>query len=97
MPARCLGAWPCQRWRDRARDREPGSPETRTFAPGSRLCTPPGKRLWVRKSPWRREWQHTPVPLPGEFHGQRSLVGYSPWDGKESGKTEQLTHIKSEI
>ena len=45
MPACCLGAWPCQRWRDRARDREPGSPETRTFAPGSRLCSPPGKRL----------------------------------------------------
>ena len=32
-----------------------------------------------------------------KFHGQRSLAGYSPWDGKESGKTEQLTHIKSEI
>ena len=35
--------------------------------------------------------------MPGKFHGQRSLAGYSPWDGKESGKTEQLTHIKSEI
>ena len=30
-------------------------------------------------SPWRREWQPTLVFLPGEFHGQRSLVGYSPW------------------
>jgi len=29
---------------------------------------------------WRRKWQPTPVFLPGEFHGQRSLVGYSPWD-----------------
>ena len=29
---------------------------------------------------WRRGWQPTPVFLPGEFHGQRSLVGYSPWD-----------------
>ena len=29
-------------------------------------------------SPWRREWQPTPVSLPGESHGQRSLVGYSP-------------------
>ena len=28
---------------------------------------------------WRREWQPTPVFLPGESHGQRSLVGYSPW------------------
>ena len=42
----------------------------------------------VRKIPWRREWQPTPVLLPGEFHGQRSLVGYSPWDCKESDKTE---------
>jgi len=33
---------------------------------------------WVRKIPWRRAWQSTPVLLPGESHGQRSLVGYSP-------------------
>ena len=33
---------------------------------------------WVRKIPWRRAWQPTPVFLPGEFHGLRSLVGYSP-------------------
>ena len=33
---------------------------------------------WVEKIPWRRAWQHTPVFLPGESHGQRSLVGYSP-------------------
>ena len=32
--------------------------------------------LWVRKVPWRRKWQPTPVFLPGQFHGQRSLVGY---------------------
>ena len=41
--------------------------------------------------PWRREWQPTPVFLPGESHGQRSLVGYSPWGCKESDTTEQLT------
>ena len=34
---------------------------------------------WVGKTPWRRKWQPTPVFLPGESHGQRSLVGYSPW------------------
>ena len=34
---------------------------------------------WVRKILWRRVWQPTPVSLPGESHGQRSLVGYSPW------------------
>ena len=38
--------------------------------------------------PWRRTWQPTPVFLPGEFHGQRSLVGYSPWGCKESNTTE---------
>ena len=34
---------------------------------------------WVGKIPWRRAWQHTPVFLPGESHGQRSLEGSSPW------------------
>ena len=34
---------------------------------------------WVGKIPWRRKWQPTPIFLPGESHGQRSLVGYSPW------------------
>ena len=38
---------------------------------------------WVGKIPWQRAWQPTPVFLPGEFHGQRSLVGYSPWGHKE--------------
>jgi len=36
----------------------------------------------VGKIPWRREWQPTPVFLSGEFHGQRNLVGYSPWGHK---------------
>ena len=40
---------------------------------------------------WRRAWQPTSVFLLGESHGQRSLVGYSPWGRKESGMTEQLT------
>ena len=35
------------------------------------------------KIPWRREWQLTPVLLPGESYGQRNLVGYSPWGQKE--------------
>ena len=34
---------------------------------------------WVKNHCWRRKWQPTPVLLPGKFHGQRSLVGYSPW------------------
>ena len=44
----------------------------------------------VRKIPWRRKWQPTPVFLPGESHGWRSLVGYSPWVRKESDMTERL-------
>ena len=43
---------------------------------------------WVAKIPWRRAWQPTPVFLPGESHGQRSLVGYSPWGCKKSDTTE---------
>ena len=42
------------------------------------------------KIPWRRKWQPTPVFLPGESHGQRSLAGYSPRGCKESNTTEQL-------
>ena len=45
---------------------------------------------WVGKIPWRRKWQPTPVLLPGKSHGQRTLVGYSPWGRKESDMTEQL-------
>jgi len=34
---------------------------------------------WVRKIPWNRKWKTAPIVLPGKFHGQRSLVGCSPW------------------
>ena len=44
---------------------------------------------------WRREWRPTPVFLPGEFHGQRSLEGYSPRDHKESGTTEATYTCKT--
>ena len=47
-----------------------------------------------REDTWRREWQSTPVFLPGESHGQRSLVGYSPWGYKELDMTEQLSTWK---
>ena len=40
---------------------------------------------WVRKNPWRRKWQPTPVFLPGKFHGQRSMVGCSPWSRERVG------------
>ena len=41
-------------------------------------CWRPGLDPWVRKIPWRRTWQPTPLFLPGKSHGQRSLAGYSP-------------------
>jgi hypothetical protein len=51
-----------------------------------------GFNLWVRKIPWRKKRQLTPVFLPGESH-QRSLVGYSPWGRNESDVTERAhTH-----
>ena len=44
-------------------------------------------RSLSREDPLERKWQPTPVFLPGKFHGQRSLVGYSPWGHKESDTT----------
>ena len=54
-------------------------------------CGRPGFNLWVGKIPWRKEWLPTPVFLPGEFHGQKGLAGYSPWGHKESDTTEWLS------
>ena len=45
---------------------------------------------WVRKIPWRRKWEPTPVLLPEKFREWRSLVGYSPWGCKELDTTERL-------
>ena len=52
----------------------------------------PGSIPGLERFPWRSKWQPTPVLLPVKSHGQRSLVGYSPWGRKESDMTEQL-HI----
>ena len=46
---------------------------------------------WVRKIPWRREWQPTPVFLSGEFHGQRSLAGYRSQRVKHDSATKHTT------
>ena len=43
---------------------------------------------WVQRIPWRRKWQPSQVFLPGESHGERSLVGYRPWGRKDSYMTE---------
>ena len=59
-----------------------------------RRCKRCGFHPWVRKIPWRRKWQPTPVFLPGKSHGQRSLAGYSPWGRKELDTTDRpSTHI----
>ena len=56
-------------------------------------CRRPEFDPWVGKIPWRKERIPTPVLLPAEFHGQRSLLGYSPWDHKDSDMTDWLQHI----
>ena len=53
---------------------------------------------WVRKIPCSRKWQPAPVSVPGKFHGQRSVAGYSPWDCKLLYTTEQLsTHTSEKV
>ena len=47
---------------------------------------------WLGKILWRKEWLPTPVFLPGEFHGQRSLGGYSPLGHRELDVTEHTPH-----
>ena len=75
-------------------DQPPGFPggSGKESACQYRRCRRWGLSPRVRKIPWRRKWQPTLVFLTGEFYGQRSLVGCSPWGHhKESGATEQLT------
>ena len=52
---------------------------------------------WVRKIPWRRKWQPTPVFLPEKSHEQRSLVGYSPWGHKEADLTKHARPPKAKL
>ena len=64
----------------------PAGTSGKEFACQCRRLKRRGFSLWVEKIPWRREWQSTPVFLPRESHGQRSLVGYksigSQWTGR---------------
>ena len=56
-------------------------------------CRRRGFDLWLRKIPWRRAWQPTPVLLPGKSHGQRNLARYSPWGRKRvRHETKQLNN-----
>ena len=47
-----------------------------------------------QEDPWRRKWQPTPVFLPGESHGQRSLAGYGPWGDKGVGQNLAIKNYK---
>ena len=56
-----------------------------------------GFRPWVGKIPLTRAWQPTPILLPGESRGQRSLLGYSPYGCKESDTTGvTLAHMHAQ-
>ena len=59
-----------------------------------RQCGRPGFNSCVGKIPGGKEWLPTPVFLPREFHGQRSLTGYSPRGCKESDTTERRMHTQ---
>jgi len=50
-------------------------------------CRKPWFDSWVQRIFWKKKWQPTPVFLPGKWHGQRSLAGYSSWSCKESDMT----------
>ena len=65
-----------------------GSPDGKSLC---QQCRRPYLDPWVGKIPWRRKRQPTPVFLPGKSHGQKSLVGYSPWGCKELDTTERLS------
>ena len=57
-----------------------------------RRCKRRGFDPWVRKIPWKRAWQPTPVFLSGKFPGQRSLAGYSLWSHKTWLRDQEFTH-----
>ena len=67
------------------------------FPGGTEVKNPPagigglGFNIWAGTIPWRRKCQSTPVFLPGESHGQRSLVSYSPGGCQESATAELLS------
>ena len=76
----------------------PGSsnvcPSQRESACQCMRCKRLGFNCWVGKILWSRKWQPTPIFLPGKFHGERSLMGYSPWGCKESDMTEHHSLIR---
>ena len=70
-----------------------GLPMWRSGKESACQCRRCGLDLWVGKIHWSRKWKLTPVFLPGKFHGQSSLVGYSLWGHKESDMTDWARNI----
>ena len=58
-------------------------------------CKRPRFNRWVRKIPWRRQWQPIPVFLPGKFHGRRSPGDCSPWGHRKTGLSDFHIHMFS--
>ena len=58
-----------------------------------RRCRRRGFGPWIRKISWREAWQPTPVFLPGESRGQKSLAGYSPWGCRVGHNWSDLAHM----
>ena len=83
-PAPCLAG----KARDQRSTSFPGGPSGKEPACQSRRHERCRFHPWVGKIPQRRKRHPTPVFLPGESHGQRSLAGYGPWGCKESDTTE---------
>ena len=77
-----------------------GNKQTNKQTKPTYQCSNPKKLrfiLWVGRIPWRRAWQPTPVFLPRESHGQRGLVGYSPWSRTESDTTQVTQHTSTHL
>ena len=80
----CQHIWKTQQWpQDWKRSVFIPMPKKGNAKEGSNYCT-------VALISQRRQWQPTPVLLPGKFHGWRNFIGYSPWSRKESDITERL-------
>ena len=71
----------------------PGGTSSKELACQCRRCRRLGFGPWIRKISWREAWQPTPVFLPGESHGQKSLAGYSPWGCRVGHNWSNLTHM----
>ena len=72
----------------------PGGSTGKEFICQCRRYKRRGFNPWVGKIPWSRKWHPSPVNLPGKFHGQGSLVGFSPWGHKESDTNEHTVQYK---